>query len=544
MTAEPTLSNQNDPSDIKPEKEGFSSWKSSSPLALAALAFGLAVLSDILFHGHIAGISLLFFALFSVLVILAAGKLEKRELQVTDLVLAVLIVLFAGLSVIRLEPMTRTLSILAVLALLSLWIWSFSSRQLFLSGILDFTLAWLAPAIYWIFPWGVISQAWKKFGGERQSRSLLRSILLGLLLALPILLVFIILFSAADLVFQAQVVKLAEWLRLEALKDVFAHMTWIVMAFIVFIGALVMALQLGQKRSLVNEGKPLLPPFLGSIEITVVLASVSMLFAVFVGIQFTYLFGAANISPAGYTYAEYARRGFFELVAVSILALLLIQTLRSYRKSDGRSPSILFNILCTLLVVLVLIILASALKRMMLYEDAYGLTRLRAYTLVGLGWIAALLAAFLGLLWSKRQVRFAQLLAAVALGFTATLGILNVDAFIVQRNLQRHMAGEELDVWYMLTLTDDAVPLIVDHALENPDITDERILADMACRRERITGEKYQEWQAYHFSRAAAETAVESIADALAAFPISVDEYGYKSVEWSGGEWGCSSWLD
>jgi len=521
------------------------SWKPSKPLALTALALGLAVLSDVLFHWHIPGISIPIFAAAGAAALLTVGRLESQPLKTPDIILAVLAVLFAGLSSLRLEPMTRSLSILAVLALLAIWIWNYSSGSLFRSGILDFSLAWLAPAVYWIYPWSVLGQSWKKLGGARESRSVVRSVLVGLLLALPILALFSALLSAADLVFQARLQQLAEWLRLEALRDIFNHLTWIIAAFILFLGAVVMAVQKGRERSLVNNGKPIIPPFLGSIETLVILGSVSALFAVFVGIQFTYLFGGeGNISTAGYTYAEYARKGFFELVAVSFLALLLIQALRLYGKQEGEKSSLLFNIVCTILVVLVLIILGSALKRMLLYEDAYGLTRLRTYTLVGLGWIAALLAAFTALLWKNLSLRFAQLLAAAALGFTATLGILNVDAFIAQRNLRRHLEGEKLDIWYMMTLTDDAVPAVVDHAVQHPETIDDTLLADLVCRRENLERDDLNEWQAFHVSQAAARTYILTIEEQLSGYVLSVDEWGEWVVQWDYEELYCGIWND
>ncbi|MBN1263931.1 MAG: DUF4173 domain-containing protein [Anaerolineales bacterium] len=537
------------PDEVSDKEEDISSqiktWKATSPLALVSLALGLAAVSDILFHWHAIGISIPIFALFCVVLLLAAGKLENRLVQRQDIILAVLILFFAGLSTIRLEPMTRALSILSMLALLAIWLWTYSSKQLFRSGILDFFLSWMVPVMYWVFPWGVLGQSMKRFRKDRQSRSVLRSVLAGLLLALPIIVLFSLLFSAADLVFQAHIEELADWLQLEALKDVFSHSMWIIIAFIFFLGAMVMALHKGKTRTLVNDGKQLLPPFLGSIETMVVLISVTLLFAVFVGIQFAYLFGGeANITSAGFTYAEYARRGFFELVAVAVLTLLLMQGMRSYKKGAAERAEFVFKALCSLLVVLVLIILGSALKRMLLYEDAYGLTRLRTYTLAGLGWITVLFAAFSLLLWRNLQVRFAQVLAAVAMGFTATLGLINVDAFIARRNLERYLVGEKLDIWHMMTLTDDAVPVIVDFAVNHTEEFGDEMLADLVCRQEQRNREDFQEWQAFHFSRAVANSANAAVEDRLADYEITTDEWGYWVVTWPDGQLDCQAGWD
>lgn len=538
-------SEKNGPKTRKePAEKETQSWKSASPLTLTLLAFVLAAVSDLLFHWHEPGISIPIFALLCVVLFFVSGRLENRPILKQDVVLALLILFFSGLSVVRLEPMTRTLSIMSMLALLALWVWSYGNAEFFKNGILDFFLAWMAPAIYWIYPWGILGQGWKKLRGDRESRSVVRSVVVGIILALPIVVLFTVLFSAADLVFQSRIEELADWLQLEALKDVFTHSIWILVFFIFLLGALVMALQKGVKRKPINDGKQLVPPFLGSIETKVILVSVSLLFAVFVGFQFAYLFGGeANITAAGFTYAEYARRGFFELVAVAILTLLLMLGMRSFSKGETNGKNVAFKVLCSMLITLVLVILGSALKRMLLYEDAYGLTRLRTYTLAGLGWITVLFGSFSLLLWSNLQVRFAQVLAAVALGFTATLGFLNVDAFIARRNLNRYLEGEKLDTWHMMTLTDDAVPVIVNYTEDHPDDVDDELLAGLVCRNLKRDQEQFQDWQAYHFSRASAESATAEVEDLLSKFTVIEDEEWYSwSIEWPSGQIVCDPW--
>jgi len=204
----------------------------------------------------------------------------------------------------------------------------------------------------------------------------------------------------------------------------------------------------------------------------------------------------------------------------------------------------MFKVLCSVLVVLVLIILGSALKRMMLYDEAYGLTRLRTYTLAGLGWIAILLLGFSWVMWRGSSVRFAQLLAAVALGFTATLGILNVDAFIAGRNFERSIQGEDLDIWHMTTLTDDSVPVIAGYVQDHPELVDNQLLEDVICRQLQRNQEQFQDWQAYHFSRAAADTATEALEQELGRYTVAFDEWGDWLVVWKGGQFSCPQWRD
>ena len=90
-----------------------------------------------------------------------------------------------------------------------------------------------------------------------------------------------------------------------------------------------------QKRLLADR-IPSSVRFLGFIEASVVLAGVVVLFAAFVLVQFRYFFGGAeNIGIQGYTFAEYARRGYGELMAVAFLSLLLLLALGAVTRRDS-----------------------------------------------------------------------------------------------------------------------------------------------------------------------------------------------------------------
>ena len=81
----------------------------------------------------------------------------------------------------------------------------------------------------------------------------------------------------------------------------------------------------GKDEKLFREGKYVLKPFLGITETAVVLGCVTVLFAIFVGIQFQYFFGGeVNIGIEGYTYSQYARRGFNELIWVAFISLIML----------------------------------------------------------------------------------------------------------------------------------------------------------------------------------------------------------------------------
>jgi hypothetical protein len=206
-----------------------------------------------------------------------------------------------------------------------------------------------------------------------------------------------------------------------------------------------------------------LRPRLGITETAVAISLINMLFLLFVAVQFRHLFGGAGVVELtpGLTYAEHARRGFFELVAAVGLVLPLLvgadALLRRERPRDDR----IFCTLAGVQIVLVLVIAASALGRMHLYQQAYGLTEARVYA------TAALLSAMLVLAWfalsvlRSRREAFAAGTLAIALAAVALLHVVDPDALIARTNIARAAQGAPLDAAYTTSLGADAVPVLV-----------------------------------------------------------------------------------
>jgi hypothetical protein len=152
-------------------------------------------------------------------------------------------------------------------------------------------------------------------------------------------------------------------------------------------------------------------------------------------------------------------------------------------------------------------------------------------------WLALLLVAvvILEMTHRERAVGLAMLLAA--LGFILSLGALNVDAFIVERNIQRevdrvqaHVASQDgaaLDAQYFLDLSDDAVPSLVDayHDKTLPDPVREEVAASLTCiRYTRDQDMRELPWPSFHFSRYSADQALETVNKDLDAYQIDDED--------------------
>ncbi len=358
-------------------------------------------------------------------------------------------------------------------------------------------------------------------------------LLRGLLLALPLVIVLGALLSSADPIF-------ADWnnnpLKVFDLNRLFEYLfrlCYILIFAYLFSGLLIHAIHPRQETALSNPQQSWFKPFLGALESAVVLFCVDLLFLVFVIIQFRYFFGGqANIAETGYTYAEYARRGFAELIVVAVLSLILYLSLASITRLNTVQQQRSFTWLSVFLVAMVLVMLVSAYQRLWLYESAYGFTRFRSYAHVFIPWLGALLLAVIVFELLKQRGRFGLAFLIFIIGFIFTLGALNVDGFSARENIHRTLQGEELDVSYLTRLSTDAVA-VLDQEFHNPALAQEtrdQLGGELACRTARLLEEKKQPWQAFHFSTQAARRLLFSHHSEWQAYPISRDSGGQLQV--------------
>ena len=457
---------------VKQEYDEYEAETKLLDLVSAKRIFGSALLlgaaANLLFYDKAPGISWLLFILLALGTLRYAGRVEGvRPVWGNSWLLAPL--LFFGVMVaVRANLFLTALNILALLAILSYVIFFYAAGRvdgLGLLAVASVPVRVVGNSVRNGVP--VFAAGMVDIGGRDQVKRHFLPILRGGLLALPVLIVFTILLASADLIFAGYV---EDTLSLHYVGDV---VEWIWRGVLigltaVFIGgALLYALSRREgegEQSWMETAVASIPRTIsiGMIETVIVLMLVNGLFLAFTVVQFVYLFGGAdNIHLQGHTYAEYARRGFFEMLMVAILSLALILGLNwlTYRRNKRQIK--FFNGWATLLIAFVAVILASALQRMRLYEATFGYTELRLYVTVFILWLIPLLIWFVVTLWTRPD-RFAIGVIAAAIGFLAMLNLVNPDALIAQRNIVRYQETGDLDVFYLTNLSDDAVPALMD----------------------------------------------------------------------------------
>ncbi|MER5746877.1 DUF4153 domain-containing protein [Streptomyces sp. NPDC002225] len=199
----------------------------------------------------------------------------------------------------------------------------------------------------------------------------------------------------------------------------------------------------------------------GRLEWALPLIVLNLLFAVFVAVQLTVLLGGYDkvMAETDLSYSAYARQGFWQLLWATVLTLLVIAlALRWAPRGRGGDRTLVRSVLGALCL-LTLTVVASALRRMDLYVDAYGLTRLRisvAAVELWLGVVIVLImaAGFFGARMLPRAVA-----ASAAVGVLA-FGLLSPDWLIAEQNVQRYRADHAIDIDYLSGLSADAVPAL------------------------------------------------------------------------------------
>ena len=200
----------------------------------------------------------------------------------------------------------------------------------------------------------------------------------------------------------------------------------------------------------------------GRLEWAIPIGMLGLLFTAFVTVQLTVLFGGGGhvLRTAGLTYAEYARQGFWQLLVVTGLTLLVLAAAARWAPRDTATDRWLIRVLLGALTGLTLLIVASALHRMTVYADTYGLTRLRLLVALCEAWLGTV---FLLILAAGVRLRATWLpRVAVATAALALLGLAaaNPDALIAGHNVDRLQRIDRVDQVYLSGLSPDAVPAL------------------------------------------------------------------------------------
>ena len=322
------------------------------------------------------------------------------------------------------------------------------------------------------------------------------AILLGLVIAVPLLALLVSLLIGADAAFDALLKKLPEFHLDELLLTLFFGIP-----FSAFLYSRSTALRHAPKSAPVQANRKGISP----LTVNTVLIAVALVYGVYLVSQLAYFSGGfLGILPEGYTAAEYARRGFFEMAWLCAINLAVMALSIGLVAKQAKAP-LLTRLICLFLGVMTLFLVVSASAKMFLYIGSFGLTRLRVLTQV--------IIFFLGLctvfvsIWlfaPKMPYMKAVLIAALIMG--AVVAWADVDTVVAAYNVDAYQTGklQSVDIDYLGELGHGAIPYLAELA----ESSDPKIAK--AARRELTyqTFDPVQDFRSWNYASSLAETCV------------------------------------
>jgi hypothetical protein len=319
-----------------------------------------------------------------------------------------------------------------------------------------------------------------------------KKILIGVVISFPVLLVVLKLLMAADSEFERIVGGIPEWFTVVDAEGVIRVIIVLIMTlgFFGFMQVLLIK-QISVIKQQDHTGRFQLD---GVISITV-LVLINMVYILFTLVQFKYFF--SGTLQGNFTYAEYARKGFFELLFVTLINLSITILVLTFVQRTNVLIKRVTQIMLTILVLSSSVMLSSAFLRLSMYEEAYGFTFTRVLVHTFMIFLVIIFAYTLVKIWVEKLSLLHFYFISSLIYYTA-ITVIDLDKFVVKENIDRYETSGKIDVYYLNQLSYTGVEGLVNLYKENPDIPNlETILSDR--KKEAITSEL--PWQSYNLKR-------------------------------------------
>ena len=484
--------------------------KTKTGLEILQAAVLLGILGDVLLRVTPWGLNVFLFigALVAAMTMLVLRR--KQELwNAQTITLNIALVFFGAMFVWRDSMELKVFDSLAILTILAVLTLPALKIKQQIAGVFHYLIGFLWSGVsVTVAPFFLFFNdvKWKTIPQTGWSKHLI-SVLRGLLIAVPILLVFGALFVAADAVFQGIVEKTfniqpdivvghilfvgffswitAGYLRGSLVENFSGDIAETFLETVETVKPQNLSVtdikdedvpkidekpkpEEPKKWSWQNLDNTILPNYftLGAIETVIVLGLINLLFLSFVIVQIPYLFGGMDLvqNTPDFKLADYARRGFGELVTVSALVLPILLVSHWLLRKENPLNEKIYRVLAGIQLVLLFVIMISATQRLVLLTGnlGYGLTTIRFYPMAVMVLLALIFVWFsLTVLRGMRQ-QFAWGALWLTLFTLGTLHVLNPDDFIIRTNVNLMREGRGFDSGYVSQLSDDAVPALLE----------------------------------------------------------------------------------
>lgn len=329
-----------------------------------------------------------------------------------------------------------------------------------------------------------------------QERPVARRLSIGVLAAIPFIILFTALFASADALFSNSLNQIFVSNNLaEAFRFVVKVLLYFVVVCVLFFSAL--------DKDNADSDDAMRLKTTDHITLTIVLALLNGLFALFNYVQVRYvLIDWKETTPfflEKMTYADYVHQGFFQLVAACAIVALVVFLFSLFAEKNGRQP--FFRGASILLILQTGIIAASALKRMALYQEAYGYTVLRLHVEWFIYFVMVVMVlGFIATILHRWKWYVVLMFVPTVIAFCAVVSI-NSECIVAKWNIDRYEQGKPLDTNYILTLSSDALEqwqrIRSNSALDGSGQVQGRIKQEQQTyeKNKELSGWRYENWR-------------------------------------------------
>jgi Domain of unknown function (DUF4173) len=290
-----------------------------------------------------------------------------------------------------------------------------------------------------------------------------KKILIGILISVPLLFIILNLLIEADTQFERLIGNLPHLISFRV--DYVFRLIVILIYTFGFFGFMQVLLK---KKNLISPKEDVLKPIVldGIITLTVLLLF-NLVYILFIAVQFKYFF--SGTLEDGFTYAEYARRGFFELLFVSLINLSITIAVITFTKTVYGPLKKAIRLAMTVLVLSSGVLLVSAIMRISMYEDAYGFTFTRVLAHSFMVFLMVILAYTFVKIWLEKLSLFHFYFIA-SLIYYVGINTANLDKIVVDKNMARFETTGKIDIHYLSNMSATGILGLMKLYEKNPDV--------------------------------------------------------------------------
>lgn len=331
-----------------------------------------------------------------------------------------------------------------------------------------------------------------KKGMEQSNLMVIKKVIIGLILSIPILAIVLALLMSADLKFKQLVEGFPNWFHVISAETI-ARVMIILIITVLFFGIL-QVLLLKQKKIIESQTK-VFPFQIDRIIALTFLVVLNLVYLLFTFVQFKYFFGGTL--QGDFTFAQYARKGFFELLFVSVINLSVVTVMLTFVKQETLILKRLIQIMLSILVLLSTVILSSAFLRMGMYENAYGFTFTRILAHTFMIFLAIVFAYTFIQIWINK-LSLSHFMLITALAYYAVINTVDLDQLVVSRNIDRFKESGKIDIQYMNSLSYTGISGLIYLYEKDPNLPD--LAATLKQRQDQFNLEEGS-WQSFNLKR-------------------------------------------